>query len=84
MKQPYYFYSITEALGRLEYKKEYFLYDLNGGNYVCDKCDCLKYRASTRLTMAITPDGKNHYKYIQHWEYIPLNKDVTRELPKCK
>ncbi len=56
----------------------------NRGNYVCDKCDCLKYRASTRLTMAITPDGKNHYKYIQHWEYIPLNGDIAMELPMCK
>ena len=56
----------------------------NRGNQVCDKCDLLKYRASERLLMAITPDGKNHYKYIQHWEYIPLNGDVTKQLPKCK
>ena len=53
------------------------------GCYQCENCNCQKYRASTRLLMAITPDGKNHYKYVQHWEYIPLNKDVTKSLPKC-
>lgn len=53
------------------------------GATVCDKCKCLKYRASTRLLMAITLDGKSHYKYIQHLEYIPNNGDVTTKLPLC-
>ncbi len=56
----------------------------NTKKLVCVNCHLQKYRASERVLMAITPDGKNHYKYTQHWEYIPLNKDVTKQLPKCK
>jgi hypothetical protein len=58
---------------------------------VCTRCGIARVRRSWKLLMAITPDGKNHYKYGTAWWYGTPNsnvkcliKSIGFERPECK
>ena len=58
---------------------------------VCQNCGLVRRRQGWKLLMAITPDGKDHYKYGTGWYYgwphkemDTLIKGIGFKRPECK